>query len=152
MWQLFRRGFHELRLRAWRGRIERALALAGRGAVGRDRLRLKSVWNRLEIEWAARDLHPWDSDRPSPERAQLFADQCLGDTEEAIRTLFAAMPQMDVLELKVVAPESDAVLLAGTVHRSALAEDRRLSSVRMRLDRLGVRVHAAGMSEPAIRG
>lgn len=115
------------------------MAFASRDAGG-DRLRLKSLWNRLEIEWCARDLHPWDRDRPPPERAQRFVKQCLADTEEAILTLFTAMPQVDVLELKVVAPDSGSVLLEGTVHRSDLGGERpKPLSVRMRLDEMGVR-------------
>jgi hypothetical protein len=140
MWRLFQRSFHQLRLLAYRRRIEQALAFTSRGAAGRNGLRLKSVWNRLEIEWCARDLHPWDRDLPPQKRAQLVVKQCLADTEEAILTLFTALPQIDVLELKVVAPGSDAVLLAGTVHRSSLAEERRKPlSVKMRLNDMGVR-------------
>ena len=93
-----------MRLVIYRRRIEQAL--------GCDRLRLKSVWNRLEIEWCARDLHPWDREIPPHRRAQIFAGQCLADTEEAILTLFSSLPHVDVLELKVVAPGSDTVLRA----------------------------------------
>src|SRR6185312_9442898 len=134
MWRLFQRSLQKLRKVAYRRRIEQAL--------GRDRLRLESVWNRLEIEWRARDLHPWDRDFPPRERARIFATQCLADTEEAIVTLFTAMPQVDVLEVKVVAPGSDAVLVAGTVHRSAVAvaeENGKPLSVKMRLNAMGVR-------------
>ena len=132
MWRLLQRSFHRLRLMAYRRRVEQAL--------GGDRLRLKSVWNRLEIEWRARDLHPWDRDLAREKQAQIFVNQCLSDTEEAILTLFAALPQVDVLELKVTAPESEAVLLAGTVPRSAVdEEERRPLSVKMRLDAMGVR-------------
>ncbi len=131
MWRLLSKSFHQVRLLAYRRRIAQAL--------GGDRLRLKSVWNRLEIEWCARDLHPWDREFSPERRAQIFAGQCLADTEEAILTLFAELPHVDVLEVKVVAPGSDAVLLAGTVHRSAVMEERKPQSVKMRLHAMGVR-------------
>jgi hypothetical protein len=64
----------------------------------------------------------------------------LTDTETAITKLFENLPDIDVLEVKVVAPGTETILLAGTVHRAALTDERRnFSSIRMRLNNLGVR-------------
>ena len=70
-------------LRCRRG-MERALALHLRGEVRKDGLRLKKLSTRLEIEWWARDIHPWDRHEAPDQRAWLFFRQSLSDTEAAI--------------------------------------------------------------------
>jgi hypothetical protein len=103
-------------------------------------LQLDRVCNRLEIQWRARDIHPWDRGLPAHERARLFAAQSLADTESAISEIFEALPHIDVLDMAVLDPVSDAVLLAGSVNRAAVPAQRQTtSSVRMRLNALGVR-------------
>jgi hypothetical protein len=87
-----------------RRRIERALALHVRGEVRSDGLKLWRLSNRLEIEWRARDIHPWDRHDPPDKRASLFVRQSLADTESAITRLFQALPQVDMIALTVWSP------------------------------------------------
>src|SRR5579864_776789 len=69
--------------------IERALALHLRGEVRSDGLNPTSLATHLEIEWRARDIHPWDRGLLSPaQRAAAFVKQSLADTEAAIYRLF----------------------------------------------------------------
>ena len=46
--------------------LQRALALHLRGEVRRDGLNLTVAIIHLEIEWRARDIHPWDRGLLSP--------------------------------------------------------------------------------------
>ncbi len=69
---------------------------------------------------------------------QLFANQLVADTEDAIHRIFIALPQIDWIDLEVLEPQSDNVILTGSVHRSALSRARRFLSVRMRLQHLGI--------------
>jgi hypothetical protein len=92
----------------------------------------------LEIRWRARDIHPWDAGVSAERKAELYHEQLIAVTEAAIFRLFEAMPQIDQIDLQVVEPSSDAVVLAGSVHRSALHAARTIVSVRMRLIQLGV--------------
>ena len=140
MWRILRTSLHQLKLRTYRRRIEHILALNRRGEVRRDGLRLHKICSRMEIQWRARDIHPWDRDLPTEKRAGLFVAQSLADTEAVISELFGALPQVDVIDLMVLHPASDAAMMAGTVHRTALAGERpHLLSIRMRLTELGVR-------------
>jgi hypothetical protein len=127
------------RLDEWRCRrnVRRALALHHRGEARPDGLQLLRVRNRLEIRWRARDIHPWDADVTPGHRSELFHEQLIADTEAAILRLFQALPQIDRIDLKVLDP-ADVVVLAGTVHRSALQKVQTVMSVRMRLLQLGV--------------
>jgi hypothetical protein len=94
----------------------------------------------LKIQWRARDVHPWDRQRPRYEREVMFAEQALSDTEAAVARLFERLPEVDVIDLSVVEPASEIVIAAGTVHRSDLRAPRpRLSSVRMRLREVGIK-------------
>lgn len=63
-----------------RRRVIKALALNQRGEARRDGLALNYFRDRLEIEWQARNIHPWDRDLPPARVARLFAEQCLDDT------------------------------------------------------------------------
>src|SRR5471030_1222940 len=120
MWQILKNCLHGLKLRMYRGRIGRVLARIGRGDVRRDGLRLNRICNRLEIQWRARDIHPWDRSLPLESSAAALVEQTLADTEAAIARLFEALPQVDVIDLTVLGPASETTVLAGTVHRSVL--------------------------------
>ena len=124
----------------WRCRrnVRRALALHRRGEARRDGLELLRARQRLEVRWRSRDIHPWDAAVSPDRKAQFFREQLAVDTEAAILRLFRALPQIDRIDLQVLEPASDAVLLSGTVYRSALHAVRGLMSVRMRLVHLGV--------------
>lgn len=122
----------------YRRRIEQALGLERRGEVRKDGLRLGKMQHRLEIRWRARDIHPWDRQLPLEVRQSRFVEQALVDTEAAIARLFDSLPEVDVIDLCVTAPESDATLLSGTVHRSDFQNVRPSPSVRMRLTEMGV--------------
>jgi hypothetical protein len=139
MWQSLTARLERWKLNRYHRRVERALALADRGAVNRDGLRLNRASNSLEIEWHARDIHPWDGDLSHERKARLFVEQSLADTETAISRLFLAFPQIDVIDLTVLEPSSKTAIIAGTVHRSAWESNQQLLSVKMRLRELGVR-------------
>lgn len=100
-----------------RCRVMRALALNRRGEARRDTLSLSRFNNRLEIEWRAREVHPWDRDLPPARIAQLFAEQCLDDTHAALERLFSALPEIDIIEFKVMHPVSGMLIMAGDVTR-----------------------------------
>ena len=144
MWRTIKTALNRLRYRRYLGRIERELALIGRGQVRCDGLRLNKICNRLEIQWRARDIHPWDRSLPLESRATALIEQALADTEAAISRLFEALPQVDVIDLTVLDPASDTTMMAGTVHRSVLTGSRRFLSVRMRLRELGIDYRLAG--------
>jgi hypothetical protein len=127
----------------YRYSLQHALALPPRGGVRNDGLKLKSVCNRLEIEWSARDLHPWDHDDPNQTKALKFIEQCLADTETAIDRLFEALPQVDMIDLKVRDPNSGNVIVTGTLDRYPL-DTVYLSSIRMRLMARGIKYYLDG--------
>jgi hypothetical protein len=124
----------------WRCRrnVRRALALCLRGEARRDGLVLVRARHWLEVRWRSRNIHPWESEVSLEREAQLFREQLAADTEAAILRLFQALPQIDRIDLQVLEPASDTVILSGTVHRSALSAVQSVMSVRMRLMSLGV--------------
>lgn len=125
--------------------IGRALALHHRGEVRRDGLIPVNIATRLEIEWRARDIHPWDHSILSPaERATAFVRQSLADTEAAIQRLFKALPHVDVIDLKVHDRISDSVIISGTVLRPSISTENETLSIGMRLMYLGLTYHSAG--------
>lgn len=144
MWRAVESYLNNLKLLRYRRRIERALDLHLRGEVRPDGLKLNHFKNRLEIEWQARDVHPWDRNLPPERRAPLFVDQVLADTESAISRLFDALPAVDVIDLRVLHPAADTAIIEGTVFRSTLDRNRHLLSVRMRLLELGVSYRLVG--------
>lgn len=129
----------------YRRGIEHALALNLRGEVREDGLTLSRVLSRLEIEWYARDIHPWDRDRDLSweDRAYKFVQQCLSDTEAAISRLFARLPQLDTIDVRVLEPKSQRLIIAGTVSRSELEKNESLS-VGMRLMLSGITFRLSG--------
>jgi hypothetical protein len=136
---------HKIEGYRYRRNVDCALALHRRGEVRRDGLIPLSIATHLEIEWRARDVHPWDRSILSPaERATTFVRQSLADTEVAIYRLFAALPHIDVISLKVLDQISENVIISGTVSRPAIsAKDEKLS-IGMRLMYLGLTYHSAG--------
>ena len=127
----------------YRRGIDRALALHMRREARRAGLTLKRLSHRLEIEWCAREIHPWDRNKPEHERASLYSQQSLADTESAITRLFEAMPQVDVIDVTVREHDSENVIMAGSVDRSAAGGDPGLS-VGMRLWNRGITYHWDG--------
>jgi hypothetical protein len=129
----------------YRHNVECALALHHRGEVRRDGLNPVNIATHLEVEWRARDVHPWDRGILSPaERATAFVKQSLADTEAAIHRLFATLPHVDVITLKVRDQISENVIIAGTVSRPAVSCENEKLSIGMRLIYLGLTYHSAG--------
>lgn len=143
MWRRLGNLLQRLEKLTYRRGIERALALHLRGEVRSDGLRLKKLSNRLEIEWWARDIHPWDRHHPPDRRAWLFFRQSLADTEAAITRLFQALPHVDIIALTVLERNSESVIISGTVDRCAVEPDAGLS-VGMRLWQRGITYHSDG--------
>jgi hypothetical protein len=123
-------------------KIGRALALQRRGEVRTDGLKLLQACTKLEITWSARDIHPWDREDPPDRKAARLVDQSLEDAEAAIRRLFEALPEIDVITVSVVESGSDKIIMAGTVHRSSM--DKTAISVKMRLANWGLRFTLSG--------
>lgn len=121
-----------------RQQVENALALQRRGEVRGDGLTLTQVSHHLEIEWRAREIHPWDRVSESEERELLFSEQSVADTDAALSRLFDKLPELDVIEFRVIHPHSDQRILAGTVERSARLPSTRRVSPRTRLWHRGV--------------
>jgi hypothetical protein len=131
--------------RRYKQDIERALALYLRGEVRNDGLEPINLTTQLHIEWRAREIHPWDRSLLSPaQKATTFVEQSLADTETAICRLFAALPQVDAIALKVLDRTSDTVIISGTVSRLAASARDASLSIGMRLLYLGLTYHSAG--------
>jgi hypothetical protein len=143
MWRRLTNVIQKLEVSRYRRGIERALALHSRGEARRDGLRLNKLSNRLEIEWRARDVHPWDRHDPPDRKGAILVRQSLADTEAAITRLFQNLPQVDVIALTVLEHNSESVIMAGTVHRSESQPDTELSAG-MRLWQRGVKFHSDG--------
>jgi hypothetical protein len=143
MWRRLTNAIQKLDALRYRRGIERALALHRRGEARRDGLKLKKLSNRLAIEWQARDVHPWDRHNPPERKGALLVRQSLADAEAAITRLFQFLPQIDVIALTVLDHNSESVIMAGTVYRSAEEPDAELS-VGMRLWERGVKYHSDG--------
>jgi hypothetical protein len=143
MWELLERYLRKHGF--YRRRIEQALELERRGEARKDGLQLSKMQHRLEIRWQARDIHPWDRHLPRDARQARFMEQALVDTEAAIARLFEALPEVDLIDLCVTKPESDAAMLSGTVQRSDLQHVRPSPSVRMRLTDMGVNFESFDM-------
>jgi hypothetical protein len=127
--------------------VRRALALRPRGAVPNDVLILNSLIlssHCLKLEWRARDIHPWDRDLPPAQQAELFSEQALQDTDEALIRLFQGLCEVEQIEFQVVKPNGFGangfgdVILAGLVDRERALDPEQPLSLRMRLSMLGV--------------
>ena len=143
MWPVVEIVLHRLEKTIHRHNIERALALHRRGEVRSDGLKAVRTSNHLEIEWTARKIHPWDRGQ-SRDGGFAFFDQTLADTDAAAARLFEALPLVDAITLRVFDPVSGAAIIAGTVYRSAISEVTGNVSVRMRLNRWGLKFRSTG--------
>lgn len=139
MWQFLRKHLNWFTQYRYRRRVQHVLEQTGRGEVRCDGLRLHKVCGRLEIQWQARDVHPWDRNDPPEKRACAFVQQALADTEAVVSNLFETLPEVDAIDLTVIDPGSEDAIIEGTVERSAWSEARPLRSVKMRLNGLGLR-------------
>jgi len=64
------------------------------------------------------------------------------DAEGAIGRLFERLPEVDVIEVKVLDLNSDRLMASGIVARTSLSGSSKLiPSVRMRLANLGIECH-----------
>jgi hypothetical protein len=118
--------------------------LARRGAVANDWLQLRQTSLTLKVEWQARDVHPWDGDLPADRRAELFTTTLMADTVVAIRQMFEGLAEVDVLQIRVLAPnEVEKTVLAGTVCRDDVDAAQACSSPAMRLKLLGLQFSLA---------
>jgi hypothetical protein len=126
------------RLERWwsHRRIASALALNKRGELRSDGLSPVHFHHRLEIEWRARDVHPWDRGAPQSQMDKLFAQQCLKDTSTAIEQLFCRLPEVEFIDFRVLDPTSSAPILQGSIDRKE-AEAATGDSPGMRLKKLG---------------
>lgn len=122
-----------------RNGIKRALALQSRGAIRNDGLTQIHSAHQLLIEWRARKVHPWDADCASEEAESLFKEQSIVDLDAAISRLFAELSWIDEIRFRVFPPDSEELLIEGTVERPSLNEVKRDVCARKRLWR-GVRV------------
>jgi hypothetical protein len=127
--------------------VKRALALQPRGTIPNDVLALNSLslsGHCLQLEWCARDIHPWDRDLPDSLQAELFSIQALQDTDAALIRLFRRLPEVEQIKFQVLNQKAfGGVILMGVVDReTALALDPP-PSLRMRLNMLGVRYKMA---------
>ena len=120
--------------------IQGALDLHNRGEVRRDGLTLIHASHHLEIEWRAREVHPWDRASESKQREFLLAEQSMADTDGALSRLFNELPEVDVIEFSVTHPDSGLRILNGTVERACQMPCTRNVSARTRLWRRGVAV------------
>jgi hypothetical protein len=117
-----------------------ALALNRRGEARRDGLELISASQSLDVSWTARGLHPWDRSQSSLDRDRLFTEQCYADTDAALQRLFVEFPEVDAIRFRVLHPESNEQMLAGSVARSMATPQAADVSARTRLWQMGVRV------------
>ena len=120
-----------------RRKVIGALEVNCRAGVRNDGLPLRSIRSRLEVEWQARDIHPWDQGIAPEEAAQRFAQQCLEDVDAAISSLFESLPETDEIELRVFDPTSGNPIGAGAVTRVEAAAATS-GSVGMKLKSLGL--------------
>jgi hypothetical protein len=118
--------------------IQRALGLQHLGDGRRDGLTLNRASHRLQIEWQARGVHPWDRTPDSEQQDHLFAEQSAADADAVLTRLFEQMPAIDVIEFRVIHPETGLLMIAGTVDRSVPVAETRAVSGRTRLWRRGV--------------
>lgn len=121
----------------WRS-VRKALAL-NLWEARPDGLLLERSSLHLTISWRARDIHPWDRDLPAKKRALRLVEQTFSDTQAALERLFAALPEVDVIDLNVLEADSrkHGTLLSGSVSRNEF-EKWRPSSIPMRLRLLGI--------------
>src|SRR5581483_5487603 len=128
----------------YRRRIRKALALHLRGEARRDGLRIKGISTQLDIEWYARDIHPWDRADFEEGRSELFVRHTLADTEAAIGRLFSFLPEINAITVGVREQTSGNVIMAGTICRSAPPMPDTSLSLGMQLRRRGITYYSDG--------
>ncbi len=107
---LMRRGIRSL--------VNRSIALWPRGGVVNDRLVLHKLSGQLQLEWHARAVHPWDRDLPTCRQVEAYFEQAVADTDFAIRRIFQRLPEIDVIEIRVLDTQDPTkIMLAGVVTR-----------------------------------
>lgn len=136
--RFFRKLSAGLRARWLRRSIDAALAL-NRTEVRPDGLCLEARDFRLGITWRARKVHPWESDWAADRKARRLVEQTFSDAHAALERLFIALPEVDVIDLKVL--EADAtkhgIVISGSISRREF-ETCRVTSIAMRLRLVGV--------------
>jgi hypothetical protein len=120
--------------------IQSALDLRHLGDGRRDGLTLTQVKQSLEIEWRARDIHPWDRGCAPAKQESLFTEQSFADTEAVLSRLFEELPAVDEIAFKVIHPESDQCLFDGKAERPIQVSRMPGVSARTRLWRNGVTI------------
>jgi hypothetical protein len=127
-----------VRSRWLRGSIAKALEL-NRYEVRSDGLGMEGTSFCLTISWRARDVHPWDSDLAADRKALRLVEQTFSDTLAALERLFIALPEVDVIDLRVHETDTrkHGTLLRGLIPRREF-ETCRMESLAMRLRMLGV--------------
>jgi hypothetical protein len=127
-----------LRARWLRGSIDKALALS-RYEARPDGLELEGTSFNLAISWRPRGIHPWDSDMTVDRKAARLVEQTFTDTLAALERLFIALPEIDVIDLKVLEADTrkHGILLSGSISQREFDACRVLSPA-MRLRLLGV--------------
>ncbi|HSU91647.1 MAG TPA: hypothetical protein VLI44_09350 [Sporolactobacillaceae bacterium] len=128
----------------WR-KIQRAMALNQRGEVRSDGLQMTSAKTTLRIDWLAREIHPWDRDLPLERAERLFSQQCLDDANAAISRLFAEIPVLDSIEVRVRRDISRPTILEGTVYRRDSLSGNDYASTGMRLRAIGLRFRMSNL-------
>ncbi len=147
-WSVGLTRLRDLSTRLIEGRLRRivtkALALKQRGFVRHDVLVVRRFSGQLQVEWWARDIHSWDRDRPPDRRERLFCEQALRDSDEAIVRVFNRLPEIDSIDVRVLAPRAPhELMLAGRVGRLDALATRSVSSTGMRLKLMGMRYQIA---------
>jgi len=117
--------------------VSKSLALTPRGGIPKDVLILSKLSTSMRLEWQARDIHAWDRDLPAGRRAEMFVEQSLSDTNASILRFFQTLPEIDVIEIRVLDPNSGVAIIAGTVTRDE-ALTTSSPSPGMKLKKLGV--------------
>jgi hypothetical protein len=128
----------------WR-KVQRALALNQRGEVRSDGLEMTAAKTTLRIDWIAREIHPWDRDLPAETAERLFSQQCLDDANAAITRLFAEIPVLDSIEVRVRRDISRPPILEGTVYRLDSISSNDFASTGMRLRAIGLRFRMSNL-------
>ena len=148
--RLITRFVQERRQRQMWRRLAKALGIGRRPADSADVTPLRHVSTHMEIEWYARDIHPWDRDLPDKRKAALFAEGSLAHTATAIRRAFERFPEVTSVSIRVLAPRKPhGILFAGSVSRLDLAGVPENLSPAMTLKLLGITYQMSdGVLEP----
>jgi hypothetical protein len=101
-------------------RVRKALALNRRREARVDGLELKRLKTTVHVEWIAREVHPWDRNRPAMSVQKLYTLQCLEDAQAAIERLFDQIPDAEAIEVRVFCTAAQPPVMAGIIHRTDL--------------------------------